>query len=108
MLAISQGFRELVATIQGQQCGDGHGQAAVLRHGQSSNQDGRNGRCSIDQETDKAIQSFFNRFYTINLGTRLLIGKAKPFPSCCLLTFFRVWSRKGSCGSEVVWCGMVR
>ncbi|KAF9083924.1 hypothetical protein BGX29_002830 [Mortierella sp. GBA35] len=61
MLTISQGFRELVASVQGQhhkeQCGEG------LR-----------GRC-IDQETDKAIQSFFNRFYTINLGTRLLIGE---------------------------------
>ncbi|KAG0257366.1 hypothetical protein BGZ95_005258 [Linnemannia exigua] len=60
MLAISQGFRELVASIQGQ-CAQGE----VLLD---------SGRC-IDPGTDKAIQSFFNRFYTINLGTRLLIGE---------------------------------
>ncbi|KAG0371980.1 hypothetical protein BGX24_000909 [Mortierella sp. AD032] len=60
MLAISQGFRELVASVQGQ-CAQGEALSD-------------NGRC-IDPETDKAIQSFFNRFYTINLGTRLLIGE---------------------------------
>ncbi|KAF9912604.1 hypothetical protein EC991_010029 [Linnemannia zychae] len=60
MLAISQGFRELVASVQGQ-CAEGQ-------------VTGSSDRC-IDPETDKAIQSFFNRFYTINLGTRLLIGE---------------------------------
>ncbi|KAG0285188.1 hypothetical protein BGZ96_010517 [Linnemannia gamsii] len=69
MLSISQGFRELVASVQQSQC------TKVLSSScGSSTKDGHNGRC-IDPETDKAIQSFFNRFYTINLGTRLLIGE---------------------------------
>ncbi|KAK5815352.1 branched-chain alpha-ketoacid dehydrogenase kinase [Linnemannia elongata] len=72
MLAISQGFRELVASVQGQ-CATKQDQVLSLS-GFSSTQDGNNGRL-IDPETDKAIQSFFNRFYTINLGTRLLIGE---------------------------------
>ncbi|KAF9918167.1 hypothetical protein FBU30_000330 [Linnemannia zychae] len=63
MLAISQGFRELVASIQNQ-----------VLPGISVSGEPQGNRC-IDKETDKAIQSFFNRFYTINLGTRLLIGE---------------------------------
>ncbi|KAF9125745.1 hypothetical protein BG015_004831 [Linnemannia schmuckeri] len=70
MLAISQGFRELVASVQGQ-CAQ---QDKVLSGCSSSAKGSSNSRC-IDPETDKAIQSFFNRFYTINLGTRLLIGE---------------------------------
>lgn len=83
MLAISQGFRELVASVQGQ-CATKQDQVLSLS-GFSSTQDGNNGRL-IDPETDKAIQSFFNRFYTINLGTRLLIGK-----SCFIHHVFFVW-----------------
>jgi pyruvate dehydrogenase kinase 2/3/4 len=72
MLAISQGFRELVASVQQGQCTT-HQNKVLLSSGGGCTKDGHNGRC-IDPETDKAIQSFFNRFYTINLGTRLLIG----------------------------------
>ncbi|KAF8944326.1 hypothetical protein BGZ47_004404 [Haplosporangium gracile] len=70
MLAISQGFRELVASAQSQ-CAQ---QDKALSGSSNSAKDGNNGQC-IDPETDRAIQSFFNRFYTINLGTRLLIGE---------------------------------
>ncbi|KAF9329444.1 hypothetical protein BG006_007473 [Podila minutissima] len=66
MLAISRGFRELMENVQ-TQCTDSKPTNALYYH---------NGRgWAIDPEADKNIQTFFNRFYTINLGTRLLIGE---------------------------------
>ncbi|KAF9349730.1 hypothetical protein BGX26_012005 [Mortierella sp. AD094] len=72
MLAISQGFKEfLSSTIQAQSNTsgtDGLSNTGLQYHGDS-------GRWTVDPQTDGDIQKFFNRFYTINLGTRLLIGE---------------------------------
>jgi pyruvate dehydrogenase kinase 2/3/4 len=66
-MAISRGFRELMDSVQ-KQC--------VEQDSSSNSLFYHNGKgWTIDPEADKAIQTFFNRFYTINLGTRLLIGK---------------------------------
>ncbi|KAG0325867.1 hypothetical protein BG004_003084 [Podila humilis] len=69
MLAISRGFRELMEDVQSQ-CRNNHQQSpfnSLYYH---------NGKgWTIDPLADKNIQIFFNRFYTINLGTRLLIGE---------------------------------
>ncbi|KAF8940342.1 hypothetical protein BGZ47_007793 [Haplosporangium gracile] len=68
ILAISKGFRELMDNVQ-QQCivQDPAGNSSLFYH---------NGKgWTIDPQADRAIQTFFNRFYTINLGTRLLIGE---------------------------------
>lgn len=61
MLAIGQGFKELMATV----------------HSRSfESTTGSDGSCwTIDPQVGQDIETFFNRFYTINLGTRLLIGK---------------------------------
>ncbi|KAI8363761.1 mitochondrial branched-chain alpha-ketoacid dehydrogenase kinase-domain-containing protein [Mortierella sp. GBAus27b] len=69
ILAISRGFRELMDGLQQQSIrNDSNGENPSLFY--------HNGRgWTIDSEADKAIQTFFNRFYTINLGTRLLIGE---------------------------------
>ncbi|KAF9346765.1 hypothetical protein BGX34_003635, partial [Mortierella sp. NVP85] len=69
VLAISRGFRELMDKLQQQSMGaDANGDNPSLFY--------HNGKgWAIDPEADKAIQTFFNRFYTINLGTRLLIGE---------------------------------
>ncbi|KAF9961863.1 hypothetical protein BGZ72_001414 [Mortierella alpina] len=61
MLAIGQGFKELMATVQN-------------RRAESSA--GSDGSCwTMDPQVGEDIETFFNRFYTINLGTRLLIGE---------------------------------
>ncbi|KAH7053827.1 branched-chain alpha-ketoacid dehydrogenase [Linnemannia elongata] len=68
ILAISKGFRELMDNIQ-RQCieNDPACNNSLFYH---------NGKgWTIDPQADRAIQTFFNRFYTINLGTRLLIGE---------------------------------
>ncbi|KAF9149326.1 hypothetical protein BG015_008881 [Linnemannia schmuckeri] len=68
ILAISKGFRELMDNVQ-RQCieQDPAGNSSLFYH---------NGKgWTIDPQADRAIQTFFNRFYTINLGTRLLIGE---------------------------------
>ncbi|CAO3570079.1 unnamed protein product [Mortierella alpina] len=61
MLAIGQGFKELMATVH------------------SSRNEGSAGSDSscwtMDPQVGEDIETFFNRFYTINLGTRLLIGE---------------------------------
>ncbi|KAF9283763.1 hypothetical protein BGZ68_005116 [Mortierella alpina] len=61
MLAIGQGFKELMATV----------------HSRSfESTTGSDGSCwTIDPQVGQGIETFFNRFYTINLGTRLLIGE---------------------------------
>jgi len=55
---------------------------------------------AIDPEADKAIQTFFNRFYTINLGTRLLIGKGAISLSLswqrCVISSTRIGSSRFS------------
>ncbi|KAG0053599.1 hypothetical protein BGZ83_000809 [Gryganskiella cystojenkinii] len=60
MLTIDQGLKELDAALKAHRA---HKDGAV---------DMANLTCPKDAA---AIQSFFNRFYTINLGTRLLIGE---------------------------------
>jgi pyruvate dehydrogenase kinase 2/3/4 len=67
ILAISKGFRELMDNVQ-RQCieQDSHNNSLFYHNGKG---------WTIDPQADRAIQTFFNRFYTINLGTRLLIGK---------------------------------
>ncbi|KAF9181517.1 hypothetical protein BGZ51_005390 [Haplosporangium sp. Z 767] len=66
ILAISRGFRELMDKVQ-RECMEQDSSHPLYYH---------NGKgWTIDPQADKAIQSFFNRFYTINLGTRLLIGE---------------------------------
>ncbi|KAG0268300.1 hypothetical protein BGZ95_002515 [Linnemannia exigua] len=67
ILAISKGFRELMDNIQRQCIQQDPGNNSLFYH---------NGKgWTIDPQADRAIQTFFNRFYTINLGTRLLIGE---------------------------------
>ncbi|KAF9352840.1 hypothetical protein BGX26_009356 [Mortierella sp. AD094] len=69
ILAISRGFRELMDKLQREHAGNHYDPSynPLFYH---------NGKgWAIDPEADKAIQSFFNRFYSINLGTRLLIGE---------------------------------
>ncbi|KAK3844082.1 MAG: branched-chain alpha-ketoacid dehydrogenase [Linnemannia gamsii] len=67
ILAISKGFRELMDNIQRQCIQQDPGNSSLFYH---------NGKgWTIDPQADRAIQTFFNRFYTINLGTRLLIGE---------------------------------
>ncbi|KAG0310373.1 hypothetical protein BGZ97_012611 [Linnemannia gamsii] len=67
ILAISKGFRELMDNVQ-RQCieQDSHNNSLFYHNGKG---------WTIDPQADRAIQTFFNRFYTINLGTRLLIGE---------------------------------
>ncbi|KAG0047258.1 hypothetical protein BGZ83_007663 [Gryganskiella cystojenkinii] len=66
IMAISRGFRELMDNVQ-KQCVEQDAPNPLFYH---------NGKgWTIEPEADKAIQTFFNRFYTINLGTRLLIGE---------------------------------
>ncbi|KAF9576281.1 hypothetical protein EC968_009843 [Mortierella alpina] len=61
MLAIGQGFKELMATVH-------------RRRGESNV--GGDGSCwTTDPQVGEDVETFFNRFYTINLGTRLLIGE---------------------------------
>ncbi|KAF9945014.1 hypothetical protein BGZ70_004137, partial [Mortierella alpina] len=61
MLAIGQGFKELMATVHSSRT---EGSAGSV------------GACwTMDPQVGEDIQTFFNRFYTINLGTRLLIGE---------------------------------
>ncbi|KAG0319592.1 hypothetical protein BGZ99_005003 [Dissophora globulifera] len=67
VLAISRGFRELMDNVQ-RQCSEKENAANPIFY--------HNGKgWTIDPKADRAIQTFFNRFYTINLGTRLLIGE---------------------------------
>ncbi|CAO3572228.1 unnamed protein product [Mortierella alpina] len=67
ILAISRGFKELMENAQKQCIEQDASQSALFYH---------NGKgWTIDPHADRAIQTFFNRFYTINLGTRLLIGE---------------------------------
>ncbi|KAI8604276.1 mitochondrial branched-chain alpha-ketoacid dehydrogenase kinase-domain-containing protein [Dissophora ornata] len=67
ILAISRGFRELLDKVQSECTQQDPGTNQLFYH---------NGKgWTIEPEADKAIQTFFNRFYTINLGTRLLIGE---------------------------------
>ncbi len=61
MLAIGQGFKELMATVHSR------------RVESTVGSDDSNG--TMDPQLGEDIETFFNRFYTINLGTRLLIGK---------------------------------
>jgi len=70
MLAIEQGVKELVMALQDRRLAQANDACSTRGStvGQSSN---NNAPCPEDAA---AIQSFFNRFYTINLGTRLLIG----------------------------------
>ncbi|KAF9173353.1 hypothetical protein BGX21_011164 [Mortierella sp. AD011] len=69
ILAISRGFRELMDKLQSEHAGNNYDPSCNPLFYQ-------NGKgWTIDPEADKAIQSFFNRFYSINLGTRLLIGE---------------------------------
>ncbi|KAG0232409.1 hypothetical protein BGW42_008200 [Actinomortierella wolfii] len=69
VLAISRGFRELVDKIR-EQCGDptkphnNHDHTVFYSNGQE---------WVINPLADKAIQTFFNRFYTINLGEHLAL-----------------------------------
>ncbi|KAF9127835.1 hypothetical protein BGW39_005525 [Mortierella sp. 14UC] len=66
ILAISKGFRDLMDNIQRQCIEQDPGNNSLFYH---------NGKgWTIDPQADRAIQTFFNRFYTINLGTRLLIA----------------------------------
>ncbi|KAF9201541.1 hypothetical protein BGZ49_008222, partial [Haplosporangium sp. Z 27] len=69
IMAISRGFRELMDNLQREYAGNYYDPSCTpVFH--------NNGKgWTIDPEADKAIQSFFNRFYSINLGTRLLIGE---------------------------------
>ncbi|KAF9899196.1 hypothetical protein BX616_003179 [Lobosporangium transversale] len=62
VLAISSGFRELMNSAMQQPDYN----SLFYDNGKG---------WTINPEADKAIQTFFNRFYTINLGTRLLIGE---------------------------------
>ncbi|KAF9561048.1 hypothetical protein EC968_005864 [Mortierella alpina] len=67
ILAISRGFKELMENAQKQCIDQDASHDALFYH---------NGKgWTIDPHADRAIQTFFNRFYTINLGTRLLIGE---------------------------------
>ncbi|KAG0357005.1 hypothetical protein BGZ54_000502 [Gamsiella multidivaricata] len=67
ILAISRGFRELMDNVQRECIEHDSGHNPLFYH---------NGKgYTIDPAADRAIQTFFNRFYTINLGTRLLIGE---------------------------------
>ncbi|KAG0201490.1 hypothetical protein BGX28_005704 [Mortierella sp. GBA30] len=67
ILAISRGFKELMENVQ-QQCIEQDSSYDSLFY--------HNGKgWTIDPQADRTIQTFFNRFYTINLGTRLLIGE---------------------------------
>ncbi|KAG0007994.1 hypothetical protein BGZ80_003977 [Entomortierella chlamydospora] len=77
MLAISQGFKELLnkSTIQTQSKNnvgtsgtDGQSNDGLQYHNDS-------GRRTVCPQVESDIQKFFNRFYTINIGTRLLIGE---------------------------------
>ncbi|KAF9093543.1 hypothetical protein BGX27_001605, partial [Mortierella sp. AM989] len=69
MLAISQGFKEFLNTIQTQSSNND------LTGGLSSNNGFQYNGGTVDPQTDGDIQKFLDRFYTINLGTRLLIGE---------------------------------
>ncbi|KAG0205580.1 hypothetical protein BGX33_007860 [Mortierella sp. NVP41] len=66
ILAISKGFRDLMDNVQRQCIQDSSSNSLFYHNGKG---------WTIDPQADKAIQTFFNRFYTINLGTRLLIGE---------------------------------
>ncbi|KAF9109565.1 hypothetical protein BGX27_007479 [Mortierella sp. AM989] len=69
ILAISRGFRELMDNLQKEHAGFHNDPSCnPLFHNTEKG-------WTIDPEADRAIQMFFNRFYTINLGTRLLIGE---------------------------------
>ncbi|KAF9937702.1 hypothetical protein BGZ67_000974 [Mortierella alpina] len=59
--AIGQGFKELMATVH-------------RRRAESSAGSDRS-FWIMDPQVGRDIETFFNRFYTINLGTRLLIGE---------------------------------
>ncbi|GJJ78060.1 hypothetical protein EMPS_10419 [Entomortierella parvispora] len=74
MLTIDQGVRELVVALQGHRDNQANDACSMRRCsvGESSN---NSYNCNPCPEDAAAIQSFFNRFYTINLGTRLLIGE---------------------------------
>ncbi|KAF9925852.1 hypothetical protein FBU30_004440 [Linnemannia zychae] len=67
ILAISKGFKELMDNIQRQCVEQDLGHSTLFYRSEKG--------WTIDPQADKAIQTFFNRFYTINLGTRLLIGE---------------------------------
>ncbi|KAG0202028.1 hypothetical protein BGX28_005311 [Mortierella sp. GBA30] len=66
MLAIGQGFKELMTSIQGQR----RGYNLHCKKGAADS-----ARWSVDPQVDKDIEMFFSKFYTVNLGTRLLIGE---------------------------------
>ncbi|KAF9428490.1 hypothetical protein BGZ94_002199 [Podila epigama] len=72
MLAISRGFRELMEDIQSRQCTDTNANNYYDSHALYQHT-GKG--WTIHPQADRDIQTFFNRFYTINLGTRLLIGE---------------------------------
>ncbi|KAI7821356.1 mitochondrial branched-chain alpha-ketoacid dehydrogenase kinase-domain-containing protein [Gamsiella multidivaricata] len=72
MLTISQGFKEFMNSVAAAQ-GAGTDAAEIGHCGLHFNRD--TNRWTVDPQTDRDIQTFFNRFYTINLGTRLLIGE---------------------------------
>ncbi|KAI1301020.1 hypothetical protein EDD11_005877 [Mortierella claussenii] len=79
MLAISQGFKEFMSSLQNRSsiCLGGTVGNAAVSEDESSRlryNSGTHHRV-VDPQMDKDIQTFFNRFYTINLGTRLLIGE---------------------------------
>ncbi|KAF9577098.1 hypothetical protein BGW38_007912 [Lunasporangiospora selenospora] len=65
ILAISRGFTELLESVLKRSIDQG---GSPLYYQSCKG-------WTIDPQADKDIQTFFNRFYTINLGTRLLIGE---------------------------------
>ncbi|KAF9435456.1 hypothetical protein BGZ76_006269 [Entomortierella beljakovae] len=69
ILAISKGFGELMDKLKSEHQGNSNDPSMNPLFYQSEK------GWSICPEADSAIQSFFNRFYSINLGTRLLIGE---------------------------------
>ncbi|KAF8957551.1 hypothetical protein BGZ46_002164, partial [Entomortierella lignicola] len=77
MLAIGQGFKEFLNSIQAPS--NNKGITDIVADGLSTNSinglqyNCDSGRWTVDPQMDRDIQKFFNRFYTINLGTRLLI-----------------------------------
>lgn len=74
MQAVSQGFQAFMASTEAQYNDNSNTAAGVTRQGFQCSHDTR--RWTIDPQMDKDIQTFFDQLYTINLGTRLLIGKS--------------------------------
>ncbi|KAF9915171.1 hypothetical protein BX616_006743 [Lobosporangium transversale] len=72
MLALSQGFKEFTKSLQAQFT-DYRDDATSTKASLQSTTD--NKRLLIDPQMDRDIQAYFDRFYSINLSTQLLIGE---------------------------------